>query len=1388
MSELQERIAALSLEQRAELEARLLGSQRGRRAPAFPVGAPDDGSAPLSLAQQPWWLAEQLRPGNLAANQRVVRRFRGPLDTGVLERCLAEIVRRHAALRTSFVRAGDQPVQVVSPEAVVPLRRDCLPATLPAEERDAAVSAWIEATTSDPFDLARGPLARAALLQVAPDQHLLVLEVHHIVFDGWSGKVLFRELATLYPAFARGEASPLPPLPLQYPDFARWQAAQAGDARAAAALAYWKERLAAAPAPLELPADRPSTGAPDGRAGLVFRLLSAPLAGRLQRLGHEEGATHYMVLLAALQTLLCRLTGQEDVIVGSPVAGRDHPELETLVGCFIRSLPMRTDLSGDPPFRALLRRVREGCGGDLARSEVAPEALAGAMPGQRLAAGQPAYRVVLALQNMPGAEPEIPGLEIDRLKVVLPRTPYDLTLYLRETPAGLHADFEYRTDRFDEATVVRLAGHFETLLEGIAADPDRGLSRLPLLTRGERRQILGEWRGGDVPYPEGAALPQLFEAQAARSPDAPALLFEGAALTYRELNARANQVGRCLQARGMGRGILVGLCLERSLESVVALLGILKAGAAYVPLDPEHPAERLAYFLRDARLTVVVTDRKVGEGRLGASGLFAGLDLFCLDEPRAQMAAESTANLDGDVGPDDPLYVLYTSGSTGAPKGVVGLHRGAVNRSTWMGRRFPFAADEVCCHKTASSWVDSVAELFDPLLHGVPTLLLRAEAARDPDRLVAALREAGVTRLVLVPSLLAALLDRFPDLGHRLPRLRTWFCSGEPLPPELARRFHAATPNARLLNVYGSSEVSADVTWHDTASASPLTRRVPIGRPLDNARVYVLDRWRNPVPVGVPGDLYVGGAGLAGGYLHRPDLAEERFPLVDARLLEADAPDASPLHHSPLTPDPSPLTRLFRTGDRARWLANGTLDLLGRTDDLVKIRGHRVSPAEVESVLREHPQVRAAMVLARQRDAAERQLVAYVVAAPGSDPSAGDLREYLRERVPGWMVPGALLLLPELPLTPAGKVDRARLPAPGEADREPERAGTPPRDSLEWELAGLWAEVLETPGVGVEESFFELGGHSLLAVRLLVEVERRFGKRVPVATLLEAPDVARFAARLRGPDLPPASCLVALQPEGNRPPFFCVHSLDGLVIYYRNLARRLGPEQPFYGLQARAHARGEPFRTRVEELAADYLAEIRALRPRGPYCLGGLSFGGLVAWEMAQQLQAAGEEVAPVALLDTWGPGYPRYLPQAGRLGSHLRNVLRATPEGRKAYLRTRLDAARRRLRRRAERLLPNLTSTGPASANAAERAHLEAIRAYVVQPYAGRVTLFRALEQPTGCVADPRSGWGPFAPNLEVHAIPGGHGGIIVEPNVRELAAALARCFARGDGALPIK
>ncbi|WP_165226314.1 amino acid adenylation domain-containing protein [Aquisphaera insulae] len=1457
----------------ARIEALPSAGHAGSRAEILPVAR--DAELPLSYSQQALWFLDRLAPGTPTFNVTAAVTIRGPLDVAALRRSLREIAARHESLRTRFPEIDGRPVQVIEPACDLPLELEDLQGLAPgSRDEEARRLAAEEGRT--PFDLAAGPLFRARLLRLGDDDHALLLTMHHIITDGWSMGVAAKELATLYAAFTEGRESPLASPAIQYADYAAWQRSELAGARLDRLVSYWKGQLEGVP-PLQLPTDRPRPAVRGTRGDIRFFELSPALTAGLRTLANGEEATPFMVLLAGFQALLSAYSGQDDIAVGVPVANRNRPEIEDLVGYFVNMIVIRTGLSDDPSFRDLVRRVRDASIAAFDHQELPFDRLVEAIKPPRDPSRTPLFDVMFVLQNnrMPDAsrqELTLGGLEIHE---GTGSAKFDLTLAMAEDGDGLSGSFEYSTDLFDGSTIERMIGHFRTLLEEAVADPGARISALPLADDAERSLVLDRWNDTAAPPPDVQRLHRLVERAAERYPDLPAVEAGPDRLTHRELNARANRLARLLRSRGIGREDVVAVRADRSIGAIVSLLGVLKAGAAFLPIDPDESPVRLARMLEDsgARALLVGGSAKPADaqqdslheasplipsplrgGGLGRGGavdepliagtfddriartqvdapsdriggrplsltlphtggrgpdLAASLDgrdaadkgnggiaprpVIDLDAEAENLAAQPEHDLDDSGHPDDAAYVLFTSGSTGIPRGVVVSHRSVVNHATAAIDLFDLTSADRMLQFSPLHFDIAVEEIFPTWITGGCVVLRDGDAMLDPR----AFTDWIAAREITVLDLPTAYWHSWTDWLSRRGRppgagLRLVIVGGERALPAVHRAWSKlAGEGLRWINTYGPTEATVIATSFEPARETPADAAegdLPIGSPIRNATVYVLDEAMRPMPVGIPGELYLGGAGVARGYLGRPAETAARF-----------------------VPDPfavRPGARLFRTGDIVRWRADGRLAFVGRRDFQVKLHGFRVEPGEVEAAIRQHPEVRDAAVLAASEASGGSRLDAYVVPAEGAEPTPETLAAFLRERLPRYMIPARFAVVEALPRTATGKVDRKALKASPVATTGPgEGELVAPRDEIEAKLAAIWEELLGVRPIGVHAGFFDLGGHSLLAIRMLSRVEAELGREVPLSALFVAPTVAGLAEAIRDPAPErPGSPIVPMHAGKAANRFFCVHPAGGIAYCFLELARRLGPDVGLEAFRARGLSGGKTPLGTIEELAGSYLAAMREVQPAGPYLLGGYSLGGTVALEMARRLNAEGERVALLAMLDATAPTGP---PAVGDSLLRLARRAEKLPLFRDALDLD--DAGVDDPTRRVAFLLSYLGVSGPLARGMVDRlsgmdpaeqrqealrafgldavyreemrpdrtaglwrvlaANLLAASRYVPQPYGGDVVLFRA-GQPA--FRDSSLGWDRLARSVTVHTIPGDHASFLVPPGADALARGL--------------
>ncbi|WP_238539735.1 non-ribosomal peptide synthase/polyketide synthase [Corallococcus macrosporus] len=1333
----------------AALAERLSSAPPGPRLPPLKrVGR--DGTVPLSFAQQRLWFLDQLKPGDVSYNMPSALRLSGALDVEALRRAVTAMVERHESLRTTFQSVAGEPRQVIHPPRPAAVEVVDLSGIQDRAQRDAEALKRATRDAQQPFDLSTGPLLRVTLLTLEPSEHVLLLCLHHIVSDGWSMSVLVRELTALYESFLTGTPAALPELPVQYADYAVWQRGWLQGETLRAQLGWWKSQLAGAPHALELPTDKPRPEVLRHHGAAVPVRLPQELALTLEALAQREGVTPFMALLAAFQSILARHSGQDDVLVGSPIAGRRHAETEPLIGFFVNTLVLRGRVTPATTFRQLLAQVRDTTLGAYEHQDVPFERLVEELQPSRDLSRTPLFQVMFALQNTQAPELSLPRLtvrpaEADATGVTL----FELSLDLARGEDGYEGALLYSTELFERATAERLATHLRLLLEHVVASPDVAIATLPLHTETEQQLMVVDWHAV-APAPErGGLFHSRFEQQAARTPAAPAVTLGATVLSFAQLNAKANQLAAHLRTLGVGPEVRVALCLERTPDAIVAVLAVLKAGGAFVPIDPAAPSRRKSFVLKDSSASVLLSVQHLADAWKPEVR-----HLLCLDTEASKLAALPTGDVAVKVGEEHLAYVIYTSGSTGTPKGVMVQHRslaalqGASNQAFHAGgppgQRFSL---------NAPLYFDVSMDQLVHLADGHCLCLLPEDTRKDPEAMLAWLEAQRVEVLDCTPAQLTLLLQAgLLERAHVPARI---LCAGEAMDLSLWSRL-ASTNRTTVFNAYGPTESTVYATYarvRDNPSPVPV-----IGKPLTDTRAYVLDARQQLAPLGSAGELYLAGDGLARGYLGQPHLTAERF-----------------------VPNPfatTPGERLYRTGDKARWRHDGTLEYLGRLDFQVKLRGFRIELGEVEAALRAHDAVHDAVVLAREDVPGDKRLVAYVVGDPAT---AETLRSHLQQRLPEYMVPSAFVSMQALPLTPSGKVDRKALPSPTLADTRRQEAHVAPRDALELRLVRAWEQVLGVEPISVRSSFFELGGHSLLAVRLIAALRESLDRPLPLAALFQAPTVEQLAAWLRREDSGQASPLVPFDAgrRGTNAPFFCVHPVGGSVLAYAELARLLGPERPFYGLQARGLDGGAPPLDTVEAMASAYVDAIREVQPSGPYLLGGWSVGGVIAYEMARQLRERGEAVGLLALIDAYTPDALKAAepePDAAQVVSAFASDLLGigltdlAPPDAGLSPEARLEALHE-AGQRAGALPPGMELAHLRALLQVFESNLRAARRY--QPPAlnpGRVLRLKATEGSEGMPED--GGWKALVgAGLEQHPVPGDHYGVLRAPGVRELA-----------------
>ncbi len=1335
--------------------------------PLVPV--PRTGEQPVSFAQQRLWFLDQLEPNSAFYNIPATVRLEGALNVDAMGRAVNELLRRHESLRTSILSNNGQPIQVIHPHEPAPINMLDLSALEPEAREAEALRAATE-ETQRPFNLTDRSLLRVRLLKLGAEDHVLLMSMHHIVSDGWSMGLLINELASAYTAFSKGLPLTLPELPLQYADYSAWQRSWLKGDVLDRQVAWWRKHLQGAPPALELPTDFARPAVSSFKGDMVGFTMPRALQDAVQTLARREGATTFMVLLAAFQTMLSRYSGQDDISIGSPIAGRRHSDLEKLIGFFANTLVLRTQLSEHQTFRELLGRVREATLDAYAHQDVPFEKLVEELQPERSLNRTPLFQVLFVLQNVYKETYETSDLRMSPVEATSGTAKFDLTLSVFESSHGLTGYLEYASDLFSRQTAERMVGALQRLLEGAVAQPDQTLGRLPLLSDGERQQVVEGFNSAVDPTYVPGLMHRWVEAQVALTPDRVAVTDGIQSLTYAQLDARANQLAHHLLALGVPVNGTVGLCLERaSLDMPVAVLATLKVGAAFLPLDPSYPADRLALMLEDTGAPVVLAHSAL------VSALPPGLTarVIRLEEETA-VASRPTHSPDVDMSPETNCYFVYTSGSTGRPKGIVMSHRAVGNMLWWLMKR-AVKPDATTLQFASLNFDVSFQELFGTWCLGGKVLLINGSLRQDPPAMLRYMREHRVERLFLPFVALQAMCDAALT-EKELPPLGEIVTAGEQLQvtPALLALFDRL-PECTLENQYGPSEAHVVTAWRAPADRKRWPALPPVGSPLANMQIYVLDPHGEPCPIGVAGEVYVGGANVAHGYHGRPDLTSDRF--------------------LPNFMGGAAGSRLYRTGDKARWLVDGNLEFLGRLDSQVKLRGFRIELGEVEVALRALPQVRDAVAIVREDVAGDRRLVGYVVLPADAPWSTEEARQVLREKVPEYMVPSIFVRLEALPLMPTGKVARGALPAPDEESLRGTAPFSAPRTPLEELLAGAFAEVLRTPRVSITDNFFSLGGHSLLATQVVSRVRVALGVELPLRALFEAPTVESLALLLQRaqeamkaqdarpkaarPATPTWSPLVTLRPgtDAGRV-LHVIHGMDGRVDDYAELATHAPEGWGIVGIQARGLEEGRAPLESVEAMATLYVEALRASAPKGPYRLAGPGMGALVAWEMAQQLQREGHE-AELLLIEPLPaePDASTAATTAGAQGALFARHLAAQAGVAAPALPSALTSSKD-----AEPLLAHLHADGaktgllPEAMSLAElrvrfkvfASHLRAARRYLPEPTEGAVRLLLATDAPERDEDARDGGWGELAEGgLEVHETPGDAVSVLRAPHV---------------------
>jgi amino acid adenylation domain-containing protein len=1378
----------------------------------------------LSFAQQRLWLLHQFEPESSSNNMPVVVKLTGSLNLEVLEKSISEVIRRHEVLRTTFPNVDGQPRLVIAPAENFTLDAIDL-RELPKEKRDEEALRMATKEARKPFDLGKGSVLRVKLFRLEEEEHLLIWNVHCIICDGASSDVFYQDLTAIYRAFSCGKPSPLPDLPIQYADFAHWQRQWLQGEVLESQLKYWQKKLENIPPALELPTDRPRPlGVQTYKGDRAALMLPKALNIALNNLSQKLGVTLFMTLLAAFEVLLYRYSGQEDLLINFASAGRAQIETERLIGFFSNTLLLRADLAGNPTFRQLLNRVRESSLAAYAHQDLPFEKLIEGLPLEDRQARSSLFQVKFALNppwsNGRGmASVKLPELTFTSLfgYIYHGKTKYDLTLVMREQDEGLGAVFDYNADIFDSSTIARMLEHFQNLLEGIVANSDCRLSDLPLLSS-QQQQLLENWNNSnfvgnnnvDVRIQKigcpSVSVTHQFKSEVSKNPNAIALVEGNKTITYQKLDELSERLAYYLHQQGVKNDVLVGICLEKSIEAIVSILGILKAGGAYLAIDLTSSQRKQNFILEDSKVSILLTK----EGLLNDSTI-GDRQVIYLDKERAEISREQDQKLDLNIDGKQLACVIYTSNTTEESKGVEITHHSLFSS---IASRFERYGEPIssCLLNASLASNDSIASIFWTLCSGGILYIIPESKQTDATYLIEAIEKNRPSHLLTTPSLYARILDIAET--QQLISLHTAIVSGEVVSNYLAELHHQKLPNRSFFNEYSATETTGWSSVYKIESRfvrgivgaigqspvqksrigkdcqmaiSPGSRQIPIGRPIGNTQIYILNSLLQPVPLGLPGELYIGGDNLARGYFDRPDLTLEKFKKVEGfasrgagsseqggNLLSRSFPDS----RLP-TPD-SP--NLYKTGDLGRFREDGNIEYLGRVDDRVIIRGFRLDLGAIENALLQHPSIREAAVIIQKDLAFEPVIVAYIAVKEKQSCDRKEFSNFLKQQLSNDLIPSDFIVLDNLPLNIYGKIDRLALQSITPVQLNSDKTSLDSRDELEHQLTRIWQKVLGIKQIAITDNYFDIGGNSLLAVRLFTEIDREFGKKLPLATLFEAPTIQELANILRQQGWSASwSSLVTIKSGGSKSPLFCVHAIGGNVLSYRNLAKYLDEDRPIYGLQVRGLDGEQAPHTRIEDMAKDYVEEIRRIQPNGPYFLGGHSFGGLVAFEMAQQLCQQGEKVDLLAMFDCTGPNLPSKMSVARWLYAHSSNLAALDFKDKLKYLGFRIKVSvtvpiPSSISQTYSRFINKFKSPQDLIHQKIEQVNTQALKKYKIEAYPGKVVLFQARVKQTKEYFDPNGGWGQIAlGGVEIQDVPGDHSSFLLEEtNLRVFAQKL--------------
>lgn len=1307
---------------------------------------------PLSYDQTRLWYLDQLDPNSAAYNLCGSIAIEGELQTSLIEKCLNTIVQRHETLRTIFLKTEQEPLQKILPDLKIKLQHYDLRKS-DKKTQQQQIKQIIKKETNKPFELDKSPLLRAALLQLIDKNYQLVLTMHHIISDEWSLAILLHEFASLYKTYALKQPLQLPDLPIQYADFSVWQQTLFTQGTWNQQAQYWKEKLANTNTTLNLPFDHVRPLIPSYRGAIKKLILNKSVAINAFALAKKNNASLFMFLVSVFNILLYRYTQQEDILVGTPIANRNQSEIANLIGFFVNTLILRTDLSGNPTFQTLLERVRQVAIEAYENQNIPFDQLVVALNPERRLNNTPLIQVLFVLQNAPTQSLEIPGLKLALSELYNETAKFDLTFSVGETSEGLSLTVEYSTDLFESTTIQRMINHYCNLLQSAIASPEQTISQLPMLSEQEKNQLLFEWNKTYCALPNNKTISQLFEEQAEKTPNNIAVIYEDQSFTYQEFNEKANQFAHYLRTLNVKPETLVAICMERSLELLISIFGILKAGGAYVPLDPTQPEKRLSFILEDSNPAILITESTLANKFSHYQG-----QLILIDKQWKDITANSKDNLPSLTKLENLAYVTYTSGSTGKPKGVLIEQKSVINFLCSMQEKFPLEKNDAYLFKTNFAFDVSVTELFGWIFQGGKLVILKNGDEKIAKNIFITVNNHKITHINFVPSTLQIMLDDISDLDIKnMHHLKYLFTGGEPISKNLVGTIKNLLGKTHFINIYGPTETTVWATSFDLKKNFD-SINTPIGKPLHNITTYILDNHLQMVPTGVIGELYIGGSCLARGYLNRPELTTEKF-IRD--------PFNNESNH-----------RLYKTGDLCRYLPDGNIEYLGRIDHQVKLRGFRIELGEIEFALRNESDIKNALVIVHEH-AGNKYLVAYLIRHNGI--LEGDaakqrnkkLKNSLGDQLPEYMIPSVFVYLSEMPLTASGKINRHALPAPEAILKSTDKIK--PRNDVELELTHIWQKLLNVDDIGVTDNFFDLGGHSLLATRIIGEIAKKFNANISLAAFNINPTIEQLATLMHQTVKSTHwSPLIALQPNGNKLPFYCVHPAGGNPLCYIDLARNLGNDQPFYALQALGLDGVSKPQMTIEEMATTYIQAIRAIQPHGPYQIGGWSMGGTIAFEMAYQLEQRGEKVSLLALLDTISPE----LFEVENLNSMLINYIRFAqlPINEKDL--AKLDSKQKiswilSLSKTAKVVPDYLDMEQAKNLYELYQLHNELAKSYKPKKYEGTVNLFRVTDTPFP-VHEKSYGWDKYTDKITVHEVSGDHYTLFQQPNLGQLIVKL--------------